>query len=131
MKPPSTPLARKLAARLTSEGSIPVSDWIAACLTDPSHGYYRRVQSIGKAGDFTTAPEISQIFGELIGLWTAIVWQQLGEPAAFDLVELGPGRGTLMADALRAMRVMPGVLAAAKLVLVEQNPGFQIGRAHV
>lgn len=122
MKPPGTPLARKLAARLTSEGSIPVSEWIAACLTDPSHGYYRRVQSIGKTGDFTTAPEISQIFGELIGAWAVEMWILLGRPPTFRLVELGPGRGTLMADMLRAvMRPAQDFHQAIDLHLVEIN----------
>jgi NADH dehydrogenase [ubiquinone] 1 alpha subcomplex assembly factor 7 len=99
-----TPLAGELAARIKSNGPISVSDYIQACLHDPAHGYYRVRHAIGRQGDFITAPEISQIFGELIGLWCAVVWQQMGEPSAVRLIELGPGRGTLMRDALRAAR---------------------------
>ncbi len=77
------------------------------CLQDPEHGYYRRRMAVGSAGDFVTAPEISQVFGELIGLWCAVVWQQMGAPQGVRLIELGPGRGTLMRDALRAVRLVP------------------------
>lgn len=116
-----TPLARKLAARIRRDGPISVADYMHACLQDPEHGYYRARSAIGAAGDFVTAPEISQCFGELIGLWCAVVWQQMGAPSRFNLVELGPGRGTLMADALRAAKVVPGFLDAARVVLVESN----------
>ncbi|MBL8698920.1 MAG: SAM-dependent methyltransferase [Alphaproteobacteria bacterium] len=99
-----------------------VAEWINACLADPAHGYYRRVQPIGKSGDFTTAPEISQIFGELIGAWCAEVWAMLGRPRTIRLVELGPGRGTLMADMLRAvMRPAQDFFQAIDLHLVEIN----------
>ena len=97
-----TPLARKLIARIRREGPISVHDYMAACLNDPEFGYYRTRTAIGRTGDFITAPEISQVFGELIGLWCAVVWQQMGSPAKFSLIELGAGRGTLLADALRA-----------------------------
>ena len=76
----STPLAGKLAARIARDGPIGVDDYMQACLQDPEHGYYRRQPAIGRAGDFVTAPEISQVFGELIGLWCAVVWQQMGSP---------------------------------------------------
>lgn len=79
-----------------------VRDFMEACLTDPEHGYYRKGARVGAAGDFTTAPEISQIFGELLGLFLAQAWLDQGAPANAVLAELGPGRGTLMDDAARA-----------------------------
>jgi SAM-dependent MidA family methyltransferase len=117
----STPLARKLACRIAEHGPIGIADYIEACLHDPEHGYYRRQLAIGRAGDFVTAPEISQVFGELIGLWCAVVWQQMGSPERLRLIELGPGRGTLMRDALRAMRLVPALNAALTVTLVESN----------
>ncbi|MBM3573881.1 MAG: class I SAM-dependent methyltransferase, partial [Alphaproteobacteria bacterium] len=83
---------------------------------------YATRQPIGAAGDFVTAPEISQVFGELIGLWCAVTWQQMGRPDPFNLVELGPGRGTLIADALRALQTVPACRAALTLHLVESSP---------
>jgi len=116
-----TPLAKRIAARIAQHGPISVSDYMDACLHDPEHGYYRRQTAIGKGGDFITAPEISQIFGELIGLWCVLVWQGMGGPANLRLVELGPGRGTLMRDALRAARLVPEFRAALSVELVESN----------
>ena len=116
-----TPLAEKLAARIRREGPISVEAYVRACLYDHEHGYYVRQPAIGAEGDFITAPEISQVFGELIGLWSAVVWQQMGSPARVRLTELGPGRGTLMADALRAARLVPAFLAALEVELVETN----------
>ncbi|MFV0294832.1 MAG: class I SAM-dependent methyltransferase [Hyphomicrobiaceae bacterium] len=117
-----TPLADRLIEIIKANGPIGVDAYMEACLGDPEHGYYRTQAAIGAEGDFITAPEISQIFGELIGLWAAVVWQGMGEPGSIRLVELGPGRGTLMADALRAVRVLPGFLEAAEVLLVEPNP---------
>lgn len=119
-----TPLALKLKDRIRREGPIAVDEYMKACLQDPEHGYYRTKAAIGRGGDFITAPEISQVFGELIGLWCAVVWQQMGAPPQVNLVELGPGRGTLMRDALRAARVVPGFAGAASLVFVDIRPGF-------
>ena len=100
-----TPLAAVLSERIAREGPISVHDYMEACLADRSAGYYVTRQPIGKDGDFITAPEISQMFGELIGMWAAAIWQTMGEPRAVAVVaELGPGRGTLLADALRAWR---------------------------
>ena len=121
----ATPLARKLAARLAAGGPVSVHDYMEACLYDPEYGYYRTKAAIGQGGDFITAPEISQVFGELIGLWAGEVWRQMGEPAPVRLVELGPGRGTLMADALRALKVVPGFLAGATIHLVETSKALQ------
>jgi len=117
-----TSLARELIGRLRYNGPIPVDEFMAMCLGHPEHGYYRTRTAIGAAGDFITAPEISQVFGELVGLWTAVVWQQMGSPVPFQLVELGPGRGTMMADALRATRRVPGFHEAARVVMVEPSP---------
>lgn len=116
-----TPLALKLKERIRREGPLTVADYMRACLHDPEYGYYRRMPAIGAAGDFVTAPEISQVFGELIGLWCAVVWQQMGAPEVVHLVELGPGRGTMMRDALRAARVLPGFLQAVRVHLVDSN----------
>jgi NADH dehydrogenase [ubiquinone] 1 alpha subcomplex assembly factor 7 len=120
-----TPLALKLKERIRREGPITVAEYMRACLHDPQYGYYTRMPAIGAAGDFVTAPEISQVFGELIGLWCAVVWQQMGSPEVVHLVELGPGRGTMMRDALRAARVMPGFLKAVRVHLVESNAALR------
>ena len=117
-----TPLALELRARIAAAGPMSVHDYMGACLNDPAHGYYRTRRAIGGGGDFITAPEISQVFGELIGLWAAVTWQQMGSPSAVQLVELGPGRGTMMADALRATRRVPGFVDAARIQLVEPSP---------
>ena len=116
-----TPLALKLKSRIRRAGPMTVAEYMAACLQDREHGYYVGQPAIGREGDFITAPEISQVFGELIGLWCAVVWQQMGSPPIVHLVELGPGRGTLMRDALRATRLVPGFGAAATVHLVETN----------
>lgn len=117
----ATPLALKVEERIRRDGPISVRDYMHACLQDEEHGYYRTRTAIGAAGDFITAPEISQVFGELIGLWCAVVWQQMGAPDRVSLVELGPGRGTLMRDALRAAKVLPGFLDAVMVHLVESS----------
>ena len=98
---------------------------MAAALTDPDHGYYRHADPLGAAGDFTTAPEISQLFGELIGAWLVDCWMQAGRPSKVNLVELGPGRGTLMVDALRVGRRAPDWMNAVALHLVEINPALR------
>ncbi len=117
-----TPLALKLKDRIARDGPISVQEYMEACLFDGDFGYYRTQPAIGKAGDFITAPEISQVFGEIIGLWAGVVWQSMGSPSRFNLVELGPGRGTLMRDGLRAARLVPGFIEAADVRLVECNP---------
>jgi len=115
-------LADRLRARIRDQGPLPVADYIAACLTDPDDGYYTTRDPFGHGGDFTTAPEISQAFGELIGLWAADVWRSAGRPSPVALVELGPGRGTLMADALRAIaQAAPDLPAALQLHFVEAS----------
>jgi SAM-dependent MidA family methyltransferase len=116
-----TPLAEELVARIKREGPISVAAFMEACLHHPVHGYYRKRLAIGRTGDFITAPEISQTFGELIGLWCAVVWRQMGEPGTLRLVELGPGRGTLLRDALRAARAVPAFRKALDVRLVETD----------
>jgi NADH dehydrogenase [ubiquinone] 1 alpha subcomplex assembly factor 7 len=110
-----------LRARIRREGPMPVGDYMAAAIGD----YYARRDPFGAGGDFTTAPEISQVFGELIGLWCAVVWRQAGAPTPVRLVELGPGRGTLMLDALRAAAADREFLAAIDLHLVETSPALR------
>jgi NADH dehydrogenase [ubiquinone] 1 alpha subcomplex assembly factor 7 len=114
-------LGRRIARRIAIAGPISVADFMAEALGHPTLGYYRRAMPLGATGDFTTAPEISQMFGELVGAWLAERWQAMGHPTQVRLVELGPGRGTLMADALRATRGVPGFHAAIDLHLVETN----------
>jgi SAM-dependent MidA family methyltransferase len=116
-----TLLAGQIARRIRSEGPLTVAEYMRVCLHDPAHGYYRTRKAIGSSGDFITAPEVSQVFGELIGLWCAVVWQQMGAPSKLNLIELGPGRGTLMRDALRAARTVQGFRDAITVNLVESN----------
>jgi SAM-dependent MidA family methyltransferase len=111
-----------LSALIAREGPLRVDAFMRLCLHHPDHGYYARRPGLGAEGDFITAPMVSQIFGEALGLWAAQVWLNLGRPPAFTLVELGPGAGCMMADALRAARqVAPEFLGAAHLWLVETS----------
>ncbi|MDR3513611.1 MAG: SAM-dependent methyltransferase [Caulobacteraceae bacterium] len=114
-------LKARLQARIRAAGPIGVDAFMTACLHDPEFGYYATRPRLGEAGDFITAPLVSQMFGELIGLWAVETWVGLGRPAAFRLVEVGPGDGTLFADMLRAARLEPAFLAAADLWLVETS----------
>ena len=107
-------LLAKLRERIRRDGPMPVDRYMRICQADPEQGYWQQARSIGAGGDFITAPEISQVFGELIGLWCAVVWQGMGRPAPLRLIELGPGRGTLMRDALRAAGRVPGFLDCAR-----------------
>ncbi|PWC39079.1 SAM-dependent methyltransferase [Azospirillum sp. TSO35-2] len=115
-------LARLLARRIVIDGPLSVGAFMAEALGHPRFGYYMRQDPFGAGGDFTTAPEISQMFGELVGLWCVDSWARLGGPGPFHLVELGPGRGTLMADALRAAAVLPLFRDNAIVHLVETSP---------
>ncbi|HEY9213010.1 MAG TPA: SAM-dependent methyltransferase [Ancylobacter sp.] len=118
----STPLGLALARAIALTGPMTVADYMEQCLFHPEHGYYTTHEPFGAQGDFVTAPEISQMFGELLGLWAADSWMRLGSPSPFILAEFGPGRGTMMADALRATRIVPGFHEAASVVLVEASP---------
>ena len=127
--PVKTPLGERLRSRIAREGPLSVADYMQVCLTDPVHGYYATRDPLGTQGDFITAPEISQIFGELIGLWCVEVWRSMDAPSPFHLIELGPGRGTLMTDALRAAALVPAFGAAARLQLVETSPVLRAAQA--
>lgn len=118
-------LEREIRCLIETQGPISVSRYMALCLAHPEYGYYTTRDPFGVGGDFTTAPEISQMFGELVGLWCAEVWRLMDSPSRVALVEVGPGRGTLMKDALRAAKVMPGFLEAIELHLVETSPVLQ------
>jgi len=117
-----TALETRIKALIAREGPISIARYVGLCLGDPDHGYYMTRAPIGAGGDFITAPEISQMFGELIGLWCVDTWTKMGAPEALVLAELGPGRGTLMADAMRAARIVPDFATAARLHLVETSP---------
>ncbi len=99
----SISLEQQLKSYIRAKGPISVRAFMEACLYDPQHGYYRAGNPIGQEGDFITAPEISQMFGEMIGVWSVLTWQAMGAPVPLQLIELGPGRGTLMADLLRTL----------------------------
>lgn len=117
-----TALERLIRELIAAEGPLRLDRYMALVLGHPQHGYYMTRDPFGAAGDFLTAPEVSQVFGELIGVWCVAAWQGLGAPSPFALVELGPGRGTLMSDALRASRVVPAFAAAARVHFVETSP---------
>ncbi|MCC5961144.1 MAG: SAM-dependent methyltransferase [Rhodobacteraceae bacterium] len=117
-----TVLRDSLIRQIAAQGPITVAEYMTTCLLHPQHGYYTTRDPFGAQGDFITAPEISQMFGEMLGLCVAQAWLDQGSPAPFTLAELGPGRGTLMADILRATRAVPGFHDAARLHLIEASP---------
>jgi NADH dehydrogenase [ubiquinone] 1 alpha subcomplex assembly factor 7 len=118
-----------LAEAIQRDGPLPVARFMDLALNHPIHGYYRDRDPLGAQGDFVTAPELSQAFGEVIGAWLARAWLDLGRPARFRLVELGPGRGTLLADALRAARRVPGFRQGLRLHLVETSDRLRAAQA--
>jgi len=120
-----TPLEAEIRRIIAIDGPIPVDRYMELCLAHPRHGYYVTRDPLGARGDFVTAPEVSQMFGELIGAWAAAVWSQMGSPKRVQLIELGPGRGTLMADALRAAQALPQFHAALSVHLVESSPALR------
>ena len=121
-----TPLGQRLKEQIRATGPVTVAEFMSQCLWDEHHGYYATRTAIGASGDFITAAEISQVFGEIIGLWAGVVWQQvLGAPSRLSLAEYGPGRGTMMRDMMRAARVVPGFANAAQIHLVELSAGLE------
>jgi SAM-dependent MidA family methyltransferase len=116
------PLEAEIRRRIGLAGPMPISEFMSLCLGHPQHGYYVTRDPFGSSGDYVTSPEISQMFGELIGLWAAAVWRQMGAPAEVRLIELGPGRGTMMLDMLRAANVMPDFRKSVAVDLVETSP---------
>jgi SAM-dependent MidA family methyltransferase len=120
-----TPLGERIADLIAAAGPMPIGEYMQICLADPRHGYYRHREAIGATGDFITAPEISQIFGELLGVWCALAWHALGKPPRLNLVEAGPGRGTLMSDLLRATGNFAGFHAALDIHLIELSAAMR------
>ena len=118
------PLETEIRRRIAIAGPMPVNEYMTLCLTDGKHGYYTTRDPFGAGGDFTTAPEVSQMFGEMIGLWMVSVWKQMDSPKNLHVVELGPGRGTMMKDALRAAKVIPAFLETVDIHLVEISPAL-------
>jgi NADH dehydrogenase [ubiquinone] 1 alpha subcomplex assembly factor 7 len=122
-------LLDRLRAQIAQDGPISVAEYFTRCLHDPRDGYYATRPALGERGDFLTAPGVSQMFGELIGLWILETWTRMGRPSPVRLVEMGPGDGTLIADILRAARLLPEFLAAADLWLVEVSPPLRAVQA--
>jgi SAM-dependent MidA family methyltransferase len=124
-----TPLGQSLTARIRNSGPLTVAEFMAEALMHPTFGYYASRDPFGVKGDFITAPEVSQMFGELLGLCLAQAWLDQGSPDGVVLAELGPGRGTLMADMLRATTRVPGFHAALSVHLVETSPTLRAVQA--
>ncbi|MEM1364209.1 MAG: SAM-dependent methyltransferase [Pseudomonadota bacterium] len=120
--PEPTAMDARIREMIAMDGPMSIATYMAHCLYDPNHGYYTTGVPFGADGDFITAPDVSQMFGELIGIWCAATWQAMGSPKDFALVEMGPGRGTLMADVLRAASTVPGFNRAADIHMVEVSP---------
>lgn len=118
---PETALAQQLKAYIEKNGPISTRAFMEACLYDPEHGYYRAGNPIGAEGDFITAPEISQMFGEMIGIWCLMTWQAMRGPIPLQIVELGPGRGTLMADLLRTLQKIHPKFETVSVHMVERS----------
>ncbi len=117
-----SPLEEEIRRLIGIAGPMPIAEYMRLCLTHPRYGYYIKRDPLGGGGDFITAPEISQMFGELVGLWLAAVWREMGAPENVRLIELGPGRGTMLLDALRAVKTVPDFYAAVVVHLVEISP---------
>ncbi len=124
-----TALDDLIRGEIAENGPISVARYMDLCLAHPQHGYYMTRDPLGAAGDFTTAPEISQMFGEIIGAWVLQAWLDLGSPAKFTLLECGPGRGTLMSDILRIGALRPAFLQGADIVMLETSPVLQAAQS--
>lgn len=122
-------IADTLRDRIRSGGPISIAAFMTEALFDPRHGFYATKDPIGAGADFITAPEISQMFGELVGLVAAQTWLDMGRPDGFKLIEMGPGRGTMMSDALRAARTVPGFMDATEVVLIEASAALKAVQA--
>ncbi len=122
-------LKNRIIARIRAEGPMSVAEYMGLCLLDPKHGYYPTRDPLGSDGDFITAPEISQMFGEVIGLWAIQSWTDMGKPEKITLVEMGPGRGIMMSDILRAARLAPDFLKAVSVTLIEVSAALEAVQA--
>ena len=122
-------LADILKDNIAAHGPVDVAQFMALALGHPEHGYYMKKDPFGADGDFTTAPEISQMFGEVIGAWTADLWERMGKPSPFILLECGPGRGTMMADILRGTKNIEGFHEACSIHLLEASPVLKVRQA--
>ncbi len=120
-----TPLKDRLIRQIKAEGPITISDYMAQCLLDPVMGYYPTRDPLGSDGDFITAPEISQMFGEVLGLWAIQSWRDMGAPASIQLIELGPGRGIMMSDILRTARLDTAFFNALSVTLIEASAALE------
>jgi len=118
-------LTHELRALIQSNGPISIARYMAEALGHPKYGYYIKQDPFGTSGDFITAPEISQMFGEMIGIWFIHHWHRLGAPDVVHLIELGPGRGTLMSDILRTLKLLPPLHRAVKVHFVETSPALR------
>ena len=121
----ASPLAREIAAMIATDGPISLAGYMKIALSHPRHGYYMTRDPFGRHGDFTTAPEISQIFGELIGVWCIQAWRAMGAPDRLAIIEIGPGRATLMADLLRTLSALKAAPRAIEGHLVETSPALR------
>lgn len=125
-KSPITPLVHELRQQIKIRGPLPISDFMYQCMQHPKYGYYmRREEKIGEAGDFITSPELTPIFGDLLGIWCVHIWKELGRPTEFGLVELGPGNGTLMSGILTVAKQFPDFHRALRLHLIESSPAMR------
>ena len=122
-------LKDRLIEQITLEGPMPVDAYMARCLLDPIDGYYTKNAALGADGDFITAPLISQMFGEMIGVWVAQTWLSMGSPSPVRLVEIGGGDGTLMSDILRVAERVPGLRKAVEVTMVEISPPLRTMQA--
>ncbi len=122
-------LREKIAGLIAREGPIDVARYMTLCLHDPEAGYYATRPELGETGDFITSPLVSQMFGELLGLWAAEVWLAMGRPDPVRLVEIGPGHGVMMSDILRAARAAPGFREACDVWLVETSAPLRARQA--
>src|SRR5688572_5838240 len=116
------PLAALVHNIINQRRNLTVGEYMTLCLGHPQWGYYMSQEPFGTKGDFTTAPEVSQLFGEMIGVWVMMAWEQMGKPKNIQLIELGPGRGTLMRDIWRTTKIMPEFQEKAQIHLVEFSP---------
>jgi len=120
--PTGLSLGDEIRLQIKNHGPISLATYMSLCLTHPKKGYYKTLDPLGAKGDFITAPEISQMFGEMLGSWVLLQWHILGRPENFDLVELGPGKATLMADIMRLIAMDQKAARACNIVLLETNP---------